>query len=231
MKYIESSLIKNNPELYVGIESSESWVMKDRNILDFCKNLDKNFRVLDIGCGNGSFLSKLKEYGFNYLYGADIGNYLTHSGIEHVIIDINRDNLPHNDYSLDIVVALQVLEHLENYFLILQETTRVLKSGGLFVIAVPNPYNIFYRVKFAITGNMTGFNSGNNHLLFLTRDVFKKTYLQNFNIEKIFYNRGPIPFIGRLNRLPFINLPSRVKVMPRCEWFADRVCYVLRKKS
>lgn len=231
MRYLSSDTLNKNPELYEGISDSTSWVMKEKFIFDLLDKLNRDSSILDVGCGNGSFLETAKKMGFANLFGADIANYLKDKSINHQVVDLNVKKLNHGDKSLDVVTAFQVLEHLENYFLILQEVTRVLRPGGLFIFSIPNQFNIFYRAKFFLTGNMSGFDFVNNHLLFLTRDVFRKTYLKDFDLLDKFFRRGPVPLIGRLNIIPGVNLPAKVKIMPRNELFSDRVCYVLRRNK
>jgi 2-polyprenyl-3-methyl-5-hydroxy-6-metoxy-1,4-benzoquinol methylase len=228
--YIEAKKIKEKPELYEGIEESCSWILKENYLFDFLEKLGKGNKILDIGCGNGIFLDRLKKQGFGNIAGADLANYLKDKSHKHIIADINVEKLPIEESSYDVITALQVLEHLENYFLILQEAARVLKPGGYFIFSVPHPFNIFYRIKFALTGNMSGFTPDNNHYLFLTRDVFKKTFLKDFEVADIHYSRGPVPMLGRLNIIPGVKLKAKYRILPRCSWFADRVCYILRKK-
>jgi len=139
----QSRHIKKNPQLYQGIESSTSWILNEPFIFDYFQKLDRTSRVLDVGCGNGNFLNRIKEIGFSNSKGADIGNYLNDKSQPHESIDINVERFEDADESFDIVTAFQVLEHLENYFLILQEAQRILKKDGLFIFSVPNHLNIF----------------------------------------------------------------------------------------
>jgi SAM-dependent methyltransferase len=186
--------------------------------------------IVELGCGQGYFLDKLNEMGFHNLCGIDIGNYLKNRKYEHHIVDLNVEKLPQENGSVDVVVGFQILEHLENYFLVLQEAKRVLRKDGLFIFSVPNQFNIFFRMKFALTGNMPPWSKGNNHLLFVTRDVFKKTYLKDFDLLETRYERGIVPMLGRLNIIPGVRFRARTRILPRCEALADKVCYFLRKK-
>src|SRR3989338_3523493 len=218
--YIESEVVKNNPSLYLAIDTSVSWIHKEKFIYDFVGRLSKGIKVLDIGCGNGHFLSRLREQGCQNLQGVDIANYLQDKSIAHSVVDINVEKLPFPDNSFDVVTAFQVLEHLENYFLIEQEIKRILKPGGYFIFSVPNQMNFFFRLKFALTGNMEGWSQKNNHLLFLTRDVFAKTYLKDFDLVNTHYNKGHVPMLGRLKFIPGLNLKSRTRILPRSELFS-----------
>lgn len=228
--YIESEVVKKNPGLYIAIDTSVSWIHKEKFIYDFFETLSKDSKILDIGCGNGFFLDKLKTAGFQDLNGIDLANYLKDKSHQHYIVDINVEKLPLADNSFDAVTAFQTLEHLENYFLIEQEIKRILKPGGIFIFSVPNQFNVAFRWKFALTGNMEGWSRKNNHLLFLTRDVFQKSYLKDFDLIKKYYNKGHIPFLGRLKFMRFLRLKSRTRILPRSEFFSDRVCYILKKK-
>jgi len=232
MDYVNAEQIKKDPKLYQGIDKAVTWILREPFVFDFFSGLSRDSNILDIGCGNGFFLRKLKEMGFKNLHGADIANYLSDKGeFSHHVIDLNLEKLPYEDDSFDTVSAFQVLEHLENYFLVGREAARILKPGGIFIFSIPNQFNIFYRIKFALTGSMTGFEPDSNHLLFTTKDVFKKTYLKDFDIIKKYYGKGPVPMLGRLNFIPGLRkMPAKVKILPRCEAFAYKTCYVLRKK-
>ncbi len=237
MEYIESEKIKNTPSLYRDIGESHSWILREKFIFRFLEKISKEVNILDIGCGNGYFLDRLKESGFMNLYGVDLANFLANKSHKHRVVDINVEKLPFENKSFDVIIATQVLEHLENYFLILQETERVLKKGGYFIFAIPNQFNIFAKIKFLFSGNVTRWNLKNNHLLFLTKDVFRKTYLNNFEIVDIYYDKGPLPVFRRL-KIPVINRKMKFKIItwkprffPRCELLSDGVCYILKKKT
>src|SRR5712692_11787446 len=53
-------------------------------------------------------------------------------------IDLERNCLPAEDESLDVVMANQVLEHTKEIYWIIHEMTRTLKVGGHMIIGVPN---------------------------------------------------------------------------------------------
>ncbi len=50
---------------------------------------------------------------------------------------VNANNLPFADASIDKIICSEVLEHIENYSSVLQEINRVLKPNGLLAISVP----------------------------------------------------------------------------------------------
>lgn len=55
------------------------------------------------------------------------------------VFDIERDPFPHDDESFDVVLCLEVLEHLcIDPMGMMGEVNRVLKPGGTFVLTTPN---------------------------------------------------------------------------------------------
>jgi len=226
--YIPVSDIQNNK--IEKVEKSSTWIFQEPYIFEYFKKHDVRSRVVDIGCYSGLFLKFLYNQGFRNLDGIDIADYNKNEKNYRLhIVDVNREQLPFLDEEVDFISAFQVLEHFENYFNIMYEAHRVLRKGGMFIFSIPNQYNIWNRFRFAFTSNMTSWNIDNNHLLFLTKDVFKKTFLNRFELASVYYDKGGIPFWGRLNRIPFVKAGNKKKVLPRSEFFSYNACYFLRK--
>ncbi|MDP8212063.1 MAG: class I SAM-dependent methyltransferase [Candidatus Zapsychrus exili] len=105
----------------------------------------KNKVILDIGCGEGSFLKILKDRK-NKVFGVDLSgtglNACKEKGIECALIDISTEDLPYDDNTFDIVFLLATIEHLENPCHALFEIKRVLKENGLFIVSIPNPKSL-----------------------------------------------------------------------------------------
>lgn len=116
-----------------------------KNML-FLKNpwyirLPKETNILDIGCGAGDLLIRLKELGCN-TYGIDIdeitSTYLRKTFNLNVI---NRDvdnGIPFSSNFFDLVIMKHSLEHVHNPDKVIKEVRRIMKSDGLLFIGVPN---------------------------------------------------------------------------------------------
>ena len=96
-------------------------------------------RVLDLGCGDGSFLDYLQRERGCTGYGVEIddANVLAcvQRGVDVIQLNLDEGLAMFGDNSFDVVLQIDTLQHLRNAETMLRETTRV---GKLGVIAFPN---------------------------------------------------------------------------------------------
>lgn len=97
-------------------------------------------RVLDIGCGDNILI---KSYGNGV--GVDVYPW---DGVDIVVSD--TANLPFENESFDTVTFLASLNHIANREKVLNEAHRVLRSKGILIISMINPFVSFiaYKVRF-----------------------------------------------------------------------------------
>lgn len=97
-------------------------------------------RVLEIGCGSGGLLSRIKPFvkeAVGVELNKDFVNYIKRDlGITAFAQDVNSMNLP--DESFDIVMCIMTLDHLPNPSQTVATMKRLLKPGGIIYIEVPN---------------------------------------------------------------------------------------------
>lgn len=112
-----------------------------RSALDsfFDRYLTSEMIVYDIGCGPNPFSKKLKERVHKHI-GVDIEDGFYEKGY----IDLvgSAYDVPVADKEADVVISSQVLEHLETPEKAIEETSRILKSGGLLICSFPFLYPI-----------------------------------------------------------------------------------------
>jgi ubiquinone/menaquinone biosynthesis C-methylase UbiE len=97
-----------------------------------------DLHILDVGCGTGAILKELGQYGT--ITGVDFSEtavaFCKTRGIANVeqgsATDIQRA-----DNTFDLVLALDILEHIENDTKAIAEIQRVLKPNGIAIIFVP----------------------------------------------------------------------------------------------
>ena len=90
------------------------------------KDLVKNKKVIDIGCGYGTNRKIVESVGGEWV-GVE-----PFEGGEHTVIG-DAENLPFDNNTFDVAVMDAVLEHVPDVGKSFAETSRVLKSGGCFI--------------------------------------------------------------------------------------------------
>jgi SAM-dependent methyltransferase len=107
-------------------------------------------RVLDVGCGPLTLLRKFSPNAAAELYGIDIveyGIWREHANIRSIVADVDKGGLPFRECSFDAVIMSATLEHLFDPFAAVEEASRVLVDGGLFVVLVPNIAYVKQRIS------------------------------------------------------------------------------------
>jgi SAM-dependent methyltransferase len=109
----------------------------------FAARLARGKRVLDLGCGTGYGSVEISKSAAN-VTGLDISA----ETIAHVRQTYTQPNLrlicasaaaiPVRDASFDLVVAFEVIEHIEEWRKLLEEVRRILGPGGQLVVSTPN---------------------------------------------------------------------------------------------
>lgn len=116
-------------------------------ILQFVR---KGGRLLEVGCGQGYFLRQAEK---TYeTYGTDLSEYATmyafHETVGHTPMTVaDSVDLPYRSESFDIVIALDMVEHLDDPGRFFREAYRLLKQGGVLIIKTPNPESFGALVK------------------------------------------------------------------------------------
>lgn len=103
---------------------------------------EKCSRVLDLGCGDGSFTTRIvQRFGSTDIYGIESNIEKARKaealGIKIFISDLNRV-FPFEDSCFDIVLSNFVIEHIFDVDNFVKEIRRVLKPGGCTIIGTEN---------------------------------------------------------------------------------------------
>jgi len=109
-------------------------------------------RLLDVGCGDGSFAILLGgAFLATELHGVDLSERAValaqKSGLQAIRLDVERDALPYPNHHFDLVFAGEILEHLLDPDRLLDEAYRVLKPAGYLVLTTPNLASWYNRLQ------------------------------------------------------------------------------------
>ncbi len=107
---------------------------------------------LDVGAGRGELIREVARNHRVWSYACDFHVERFAAGIPCASVNLNREPLPYDDESFDVITSSEVVEHLENYRALLKETHRVAREGAVIVVTTPNVLNLSSRVRVLLTG-------------------------------------------------------------------------------
>ena len=152
--------------------------------------------IVDVGCGEGITLEKLlKKFPGKKILGIDPEDENINICKDHKIPVIAGDvyQLPFEDGSIDCVLLLEVIEHLEHPERALAEIRRVLRPKGRVIIIFPNDF--MFKVARIITGKIKEAFYDPGHIKQWTPGEIRKS-LESFDFSII-----------RAQNLPFVCWP------------------------
>jgi len=147
--------------------------------------------VLDIGCGEGFILNKLKQERIGESWeGIDYSKEAVEIGKKiHSYLDLTQGSIydsKFKDNSFDLVVCTEVLEHLENPQIALKEVVRISKKYILF--SVPNE-------PLFLLSNFTQWGKDIGHINHWTFWQFEKFVGENIDSKvTILSRKHPFPW-------------------------------------
>lgn len=104
-------------------------------------------RLLDFGCGGGSFLQRMHMQGWE-VTGLDVSPFAVETIRKDLGLRAHLGTLPHAELqpeSFDVVTMWHSLEHVHDPMEILRQAHRILTPGGKLLVAVPNIDSLPFR--------------------------------------------------------------------------------------
>ena len=172
------------------------------------KTLPAGARVLDLGCGNGTFISSFRGRGWD-LYGADFSS----SGVEiarksfpevsFVLADATRQPISpfftENAGSFDVIISTEVIEHVYDPRGLLKNARSLLKPGGMLILSTPY-HGYLKNLLLALTGKLDQHFTvlwDHGHIKFWSRKTLTSA-LTEAGFEQIcFFGAGRLPWMWK----------------------------------
>ncbi len=107
--------------------------------------------LLDVGAGQGAFSLWAANAGFAVTAVDVDASMFRVPGIDCAEADLGGP-WPFAERQFDLVVAVEVMEHVENHYHFLRQCARACKPGGHIVISTPNCHSIESRLNYMLTG-------------------------------------------------------------------------------
>lgn len=133
-----------NKYIDLDLQSKHWWFVVRQKIVEdllhkFLALNDNPPKVLDFGCSSGGLVQYLQKLNYN-AFGCDVSEEAIKTGRQKNIANLTslkENHLNFRSEFFDGVLALDVLEHLEDESWAINEIQRVLAPGGVAVIMVP----------------------------------------------------------------------------------------------
>jgi 2-polyprenyl-3-methyl-5-hydroxy-6-metoxy-1,4-benzoquinol methylase len=97
-------------------------------------------RLLDVGCGDGTFLSRMRNFGWS-VNGVDFDKKAIENAKLLYNLELHHGNLESARFpgnSFDAITLSHVIEHVPDPVALLSDVYRLLKPGGRMVLTTPN---------------------------------------------------------------------------------------------
>jgi 2-polyprenyl-3-methyl-5-hydroxy-6-metoxy-1,4-benzoquinol methylase len=184
----------NNKLWQIKLEDPQWLKNNGKGRVEYCANflkanviINNETKLLDVGWGRGTLGYYLNSD--KILYGVDIKIAISEAMKTYKradALDPARENLPYDNNFFDIVVALDVIEHVFDPNSLMKEVYRVLKRGGKFILSTPNILYEEYLKNFVrnrrfpkTSGDSFPYDGGHIHF-FTYQDIYDIMNLAGF---------------------------------------------------
>lgn len=186
--------------------------------------------ILDVGCGTGAWLCRVRALGFERLVGID---YVQPDQVENLDLrQLDIDKAPGCDLGQhDVVTCIEVIEHIENIGRLLDLISAGLRQEGVAIITTPNIESLRARVRGLATGRIPFFDekSDPTHLCPILRDSLQKMLRRRGLFIKEIYQYPP----ARRHSLMFgkwvTSLANLLRALLLDELYGDNTIYFIRR--
>lgn len=149
------------------------------------KSIDKNLKVLDLGAGHGAFTQRLYNMGFDVSACDLFPEYFEFDKVKCDKVDITQSFL-YADNTFDLILAIEVSEHILDHEVFFSEMSRILKPDGQIYVSTPNILSLKSRFHFLLRGFSYSFGQldlnnydGLQHVASLTLDQYNYVAVKN----------------------------------------------------
>ena len=172
----------------------------------FLRDLPQGAAVLDLGCGNGSFLSLFLSRGWK-LYGTDFSptgiQYASEAfpTIRFFLADANSPSgdILHTVGQVDAIVSTEVIEHLYDPRTFLRNAYDLLRPGGTLVISTPY-HGYLKNLMLALTGKLDSHFTvlwDHGHIKFWSRKTLHQAISEAGFTDIHFRGSGRLPYLWK----------------------------------
>jgi 2-polyprenyl-3-methyl-5-hydroxy-6-metoxy-1,4-benzoquinol methylase len=138
-------------------------------------------KLLEVGCGIGSFLSFAQEHGFVGVGtepSLEAAQHAASSGLTVHAMTLDKFMDRSQAATFDVVVMINVLEHVPDAVKTLQECKQVLAPGGILCLRVPNDFSEIQSAAKEKVGGDPWWVAVPDHINYFNFDSLRRTMAQ-----------------------------------------------------
>ncbi|KAB0269707.1 class I SAM-dependent methyltransferase [Microvirga brassicacearum] len=183
--------------------------------------LPRTAKILDVGTSTGTNLRMLRDIGFADVEGLDFSeeaiSYCASKGLG-VVKQGDICAMPFPEGTFDLVLATDIIEHVDDDLKALSEIARVLKPGGLALVTVPA-----FRVLWGLQDRVA-----QHKRRYVRPELLSRIRKARLHVEKVYYFNYllflPIFAARRLIDLFGVQAKSEAELNSRwMNWFLERI--------
>lgn len=138
--------------------------------------------ILELGAGAGAMSLRLSDRGYA-MTASDLNEgTFEPEGIPFVALDLNQAFAQRLQRRFDAIVALELVEHLENPYHFFRQCAETLENAGFLVVSTPNLGSPVSQAMFATRGNFQWFSDGDyrkeGHIMPLSPSVLRRCWTE-----------------------------------------------------
>jgi 2-polyprenyl-3-methyl-5-hydroxy-6-metoxy-1,4-benzoquinol methylase len=162
----------------------------------------KETRIIDIGCGNGAVTNIIHNNGFDVM-GIDPsrdGVSIANQAFPNLLISQASayDDLPSRFGVFDIVICLEVIEHLYSPHILTNNINCLLKDDGICILSTTY-HGYMKNIALSLAGKWDFHHHPlieHGHIKFWSRETLQKLLISSGFVPSEFYRLGRIPMFA-----------------------------------